>query len=76
MFQKQHVRSRRPRAIQSRVSEGVKSELEALSSRLGCTESEAIHIVLSHHFGYDPHTGLKLPPVPGSGQCGPGGLAS
>ena len=75
MFQKKNVRSKRPSAVQSRTSEDVKQGLEAAAARLRCTESEVVHIILSHHFGYDPLTGLKLPPTPGE-PSGPGGLAS
>jgi hypothetical protein len=80
MFPTQHVRHRRPWAVQTRTSDPVKNHLIALVARLGCSESEVVHSILSHHFGCDPHTGLELPPGPdaesGSGQRGPAGLAS
>jgi hypothetical protein len=80
MFPTQHVRQRRPWAVHTRTSDPVKSHLNALVARHGCSESEVVHSILSHHFGCDPHTGLELPPGPdaesGSGQRGPAGLAS
>jgi hypothetical protein len=75
MFQKKNVRSKRPSAVQSRTSEDVKEGLEAAAGRLRCTESEVVHIILSHHFGYDPLTGLKLP-LPSTEPSGPAGLGS
>ena len=80
MFPMHHFRHRRPWAVQIRTSDPVKNHLIALVARLGCSESEAVHSILSHPFGCDPHTGLELPPgpdaEPGSGQRGPAGLAS
>ena len=75
MFPTHHFRHRRPWAVQTRTSDLIKSHLNALVARLGCSESEAVHIILSHHFGYDPLTGLKLP-LPSTEPSGPAGLGS